>query len=547
MSDNADTRIVRRGTGCDGEDYFKVCYKSGGKPMERIIASRDLLSSNALRSIGVLTSSSRSVVVADAERALKNMRATFEVADRSGWFGNTFVWSDGECTGEEVPICLGPEYRDAERMRDYGTLTDWRPVGNLARGNTRVMLVISHAFTGPVAQLLGVEAPAIQLVGEAGVFKTSLCAIAAAIWGTGVKSWHQTSNGLEEVALHHHGTHLVLDDFRVDKKFPYRDLRAIAIRLLDGRTKGRMGDRSKTFCSPILSNSNRTLDEHARLAALPNDADQAALRGRLIEVPLVSDRSCLFEDMHGRVSALALIEELGLLAQDNAGRPAIEFVRRFHDLRCNDEDGIRRWLDDARREYETRARATFEDLPGYDLTRVHGRFATIYAAGLLANRLKLLRWSNAYLLEAIMTCEAAHLAICAEGGRGDIEGSPLTALRRHVAANWKTFVDLREGLQDPREHDHQACSGYINRQRDGMLELLFTKRELERVCGGPAAVLLLRSEVRAEGIIIERERRPSVARFIYRDKDPNRRVNVMALRAEAFRPFAPREGGTDHV
>lgn len=257
------------------------------------------------------------------------------------------------------------------------------PLGELHRVNLhhRVMLAICHAFTGPVVDLIDLEAPAIQLVGEASVFKSSLCSIIALMWGMRPKSWHATDNGGEDVALARHASHLVLDDLRVDGKHSYVDLRAYAIRLTDGRSKERRDEPGRTFRTPILSSSNRSLDEHARLAGLSMDVDQAALRGRLIDVPLVNGRTQLFEVLHGRPSARDLIKEMSDIAKENAGVPAVEFVARLQRRLCEDGEALRQALTTARAFYETGAGAAFEDVPGYDLTRVHGRFATIYAAG----------------------------------------------------------------------------------------------------------------------------------------------------------------------
>ena len=536
--DNA--HVLRRGQGQDGEDYLEVSHTNGGERQQTILPVRDLPSPPTLRSIGILTGGSRSDFTTEAEAALRSMSPTFDVADRTGWFNETFVWPDNNYTGSDnIPICLGREYLHADRVNDRGSLELWqRGFANLARQNSRVMLAISHAFTGPVAALLNIEAPAIQLVGQAGTFKTSLLSSVAAMWGGRNKSWHGTSNGIEEVAMCHHATHLVLDDFRVDNKHPYRDLRSAAIRLFDGRTKERMGEPSKLFCTPVLSSSNRTMDEYARLAGLACDADQAAVRGRLIDVPLLANRTCLFEELHGRLTPLAFIEELSAIAQENPGRPAIRFVSAMQESLASDREALTRWLRDCRTLYETRAAETFQNPVGYDLTRVHGRFATICAAGALAIKLGIVRWSLQHLLEAIVMCEAAHIELCEQGGWGELEGSPWTDLDRYIEANWRSFIDLRDGLLDPKsEHNHLSCPGYINQGNDGTLELLFPYQRLERICHGRGRVYILRSELRRRDVLLEGEARPSVKRFIYQGGDRDERVNVVALRAEAFGPF----------
>src|SRR5208283_357130 len=67
--------------------------------------------------------------------------------------------------------------------------------------------------------------------------------------------------------------------------------------------------------------------------------------------------------------------------------------------------------------------------PGRKLLRVHGKFATIYAAGCAAIRFKIFPFTEAELLEAVMTCERDHIAFIAKelGGAYALGASPVAA------------------------------------------------------------------------------------------------------------------------
>jgi hypothetical protein len=97
--------------------------------------------------------------------------------------------------------------------------------------------------------------------------------------------------------------------------------------------------------------------------------------------------------------------------------------------------------------------------PGRKLLRVHGKFATIYAAGCAAIRFKIFPFTEADLLEGVMTCERDHIAFIAKelGGANalDANAKPIAAPNPSAYARMNTYVfgAARKRFVDLREPD----------------------------------------------------------------------------------------------
>jgi len=137
---------------------------------------------------------------------------------------------------------------------------------------------------------------------------------------------------------------------------------------------------------------------------------------------------------------------------------------------------------------------------GRDLTRIHEKFATIYAAGRLATKFGLLPWSQDDLRDALLACERGHIEhVQAHLTAGGTEKSGLQLLQEHIRNNQDQFVDLRDGLPDS-DHDPASCPGYIN-EHQGKTEYLFTEQRLARLAGGKDRALQLKQDLHDRGLI----------------------------------------------
>jgi hypothetical protein len=171
--------------------------------------------------------------------------------------------------------------------------------------------------------------------------------------------------------------------------------------------------------------------------------------------------------------------------------------------------------------------------PGRKLLRVHGKFATIYAAGCAAIRFKILPFTEADLLEAVMTCERDHIAFIAKelGGAYALGAKPVaaSALRTPYEA-LKAYLNLREaGASVPPGHVHASAPGYRGLYR-GKQEIWLPYACFERIAGGPAESRALKAELHAKGLIAS-EGRGKMGYFSVKREIPGLgRVRVIALR-----------------
>ena len=251
------------------------------------------------------------------------------------------------------------------------------------------MLALAVVCSGPVASLLKLEPPGVQLVGEvAGAGKSSILAGVGSFWGgcddelgLFVEGWAQTKNNADDLGAAHCATCLLLDDTRTfakDTRAGFADFREAIMRVGEGRQKGRRDDslslRSRT---PLLSASNDTLDDMARAVGVEVDD---ALRGRLIDVPLLRGVVGAFECLHGYGDHAEFGAELLRVARESYGVASVALLRGMVRWLERDEAGLVAWLRARREKYLKWARRRLASA-SRDLTRFHHKFATVYAAG----------------------------------------------------------------------------------------------------------------------------------------------------------------------
>jgi hypothetical protein len=536
--------VVSLGRSADGDRFLEiqVILHQGSK--RRLVSMRDLLDSpdNAIKHLGLplLTRSAKNEFVQEAERAFQTLTPRFRVATKPGLSRGVFILPDGSCVPrtDDLEVCLPQEVRlYGDKFGRRGTLRGWRKIPELARGNSRFMLTVALAFTGPVVEALGLEPPMIQLFGAPGSGKTSIGAAVGAAWGGDpdglyLQSWNHTPNSAERLAAAFHSTFLVMDETRTADqssqagKMP--PILQMVMRLAGGQVRGRLTDVCAPlhFETPLLSLSNESLDEMARNSRVQIDD---AHRGRMIDVPLASGVVGAFENLHGLENHAAFSIELRRIARVHHGRAAREFLRRFAaDLR-RDKVAIVAWLKALREWYLEQVRP-LDLAPSRDLERIHQKFATIYAAGRLAMDYRILPWKQRELGQALVACERAHVGHVAPfipaTSASPVRPAPpvidpLERLRSHVRQNRSNFVDLRRGLVDP------------NGGHDGSTELLFSNEFLLRLCRGFNHVQRLKDQLERSGWLIRDSNRPVTRRSIWK-AGANRRMHVIAVREQAF-------------
>jgi hypothetical protein len=541
-------KICDVGESSDGALFLEVEVPLRGSRKRLLIPVRDL-HAGSLGQLGLplLTASLKNRFLDEAQGMISK-RPTFRVATKPGWSGNVFVLPDQTClpATSDVEVCLPHELRRyGRRFQRQGDMESWKKIPELARGNSRFMLAIALAFTGPVVGALKVEPPMVQLSGPPGSGKSSIAKGAGAVWGGDsngafLQTWNSTENNLEREAAAHHCTFLVLDETGTAESVrgTQNSILPAIMRLAEGQMRHRLTDTEEplSWTTPILSTSNKTLDEMAIEDGLEiTDAH----RGRMIDVPTAVDGDGAFENLHG-LSKDDFLDRVRAVAHQHHGHAARTFLRRFAAELEGSGAEVREWLKDHRRWYlqQIRKRVSSER----DLERVHQKFATVYAAGALAIDYKILPWSRKELEEALFDCEQAHVDHVARfvssapfATRPLRPVDPLDSLRQHVRQNRSKFADLRKGLiARNTDHDHDSCPGYINRGPGGSVELLFSNDCLLQLCGSVTGVRRLKDGLDKCGWLISESNRDVTRRSIWKDGGREDRRYVTAVSEKAF-------------
>ena len=354
-------------------------------------------------------------------------KAKARCVDRVGWHDAIFVLPDrayGDTGGEDVLLQVAgapPVYTTG------GDLAAWQEtVGQLAAGNSRLVLVIAAALAGATLHLMDEESGGIHLAGFSSSGKTTALHVAGSVWGVRVQSWRATDNAGELMARGACDTLLCLDELG---QADARTLDGFAYMLANGSGKARMR-RDATARPPalwrLLFLSTGELGMAQRLAEAGRKS-RAGQSVRVVEIPADAGAGMrLFEELHGRANADALARELRRAAAEHTGAVGRAFVEHLvadpAAARADLDGRRRRWLAD-------------QALAGADgqVLRVAGRFALLAAAGELAIERGILPWERDEVATAARVCFRAWIE-----GRGGTGAADL----RDGLAQVRAFLEL---------------------------------------------------------------------------------------------------------
>ena len=446
---------------------------------------------------------------------------TFEVAEEIGLFEDCFILPDRTIPAlpDKVEKCLNDiPVETRSKYKTAGTRTGWLELAKYAIGNTRMMFAFALNFVGPVSALWPRQFVAFQFTAEASSGKSTIGVISTSTWGwdpnlsLGNKygfgtSWNTTVNELEAICPGYNHTILFLDETGAAERKPDAPIDTLdAVIRLDGQMeKGRknaVGPR-KVWSMPILSTSNVSVPEmaKARQAKEKNKKDPRIFCDRLIDIPPPYRVFGMFEDLYGFQDNGKFAKHLKKLASENHGLAARAFVSRILKRRSEDSQELEDFLDARATEYEEEAKARI--VASEALVRVHNKFATVYAAGRLAIRERILPFKSKDLLEAILTCEQDHVRFINEelGGAVQQQRNVIEILSAYIEENCSTFIDLNKQSLPPN-HNHKSCPGYIITRLNGQPAYLFSEEKLQEIMRSRGAADELKQKLYEQRLIL---------------------------------------------
>ena len=483
-------------------------------------------------------------------------RESFSVATTLGWHGEAFVFPDGVVPKgwSDVEIYLEDDHADIyRRFLCQGTRAGTMELFALFVGNSRLMFGAALACVGPLSPVIIPEHVAAELVGDYGEGKSSGAAAISSIWGgdpdpnhrlgSGT-SWKNTDFALEKYAAAYNNMLLLLDEAdSAEGDDPKATANALLKAIKDisgGKGKGRGNNPEvRTSYTPILSTSNVSVPQMLKLTR--RHGDDFSYIDRLFDIPPPAGGHGFFENLHGFSNLVEFRDRLLELARLHYGLAGRAYVWHVAHALRKDRDEFVAFLKERREQY-LRAVAHLT-APGRRLLRVHGKFATIYAAGCAAIRFKILPFTEADLLEAVKTCERDHIAFIAKelGGAYALDASPSAAatprtpyeaLKAYLNGPLaKSVINLRSpGARVPPGHVHDRAPGYRGLYR-GNKEIWLPYSCFERIAGGPAKSQALKTELHAKQLIASEGQGKRQYFTVKRDIPGLGRVRVIALRA----------------
>jgi putative DNA primase/helicase len=387
---------------------------------------------------------------------LKKLRAGFvglnccsrvRLVRRSGWQNDVFVLPHttvGKAIGESV-IYNGKA--DAARYGESGTLADWiKQVAAPAAGNSRLVLALSTAFAGPLADLLNDEGGGVHLVGGSSLGKSTALVVAGSVWGGGgrggfTQTWRATGNALEAIARAHSGTLLALDELG---ELDAREAGSTAYLLINGQGKARATRDAEVRARSewrIMLLSSGEIGLGDKIAETGKRAKAGQLI-RLVDVPADAGKGLgLFENTKGHSPAnfSKVIKSAALECYGTAG-PA------FATILADDPEtvltttrdriaGIQKKLLDGAGE------------SGGQAFRVAHRFALIAAAGELAAVALGLPWAENEAERAAALCFDAWRSTLGGEGPGELVAamdSLRSAVEKHGESRFRILHDMTQ-------------------------------------------------------------------------------------------------------
>ena len=237
----------------------------------------------------------------------------------------------------------------------------------------------------------------------------------------------------------------------------------------------------------------------------------------------------MFVTLHSFADVAAFSVELKRLASLNHGWPGRKFVKRLLQAKQKNLPALKEFIEERRAGDARKAKRKIVS-SSRDLTRLHGKFATIYAAGALAIEYEILPFKRPALLTAILKCEADHVAFVkqSEAREGDAKISGLPALRRFLREHRDSFADLSH-----QDDDAPSALGYIDRH-DGRIEFLIENDRLEKVVGGKPEADLIKTSLAQRKLLRTERGNHGNERYVVRRKIGRKRPWVVAIDAKVL-------------
>lgn len=355
--------------------------------------------------------------------------------DISGWIENDYINNQGiSLTSTSI---YGPRLHPASEVKQFdqserGTLEEWQQhVCTYAKYSSRLMLGLCSALAGVLIKFTDIENGGFHLHGDSSMGKSTMLKFAASLRGNkdGICNWNITAAALEQVAMAHNDSTLLLDELRLLND----NIRQAAMKagtyiymITEGKGKGRSSYFQKnelTWRLIFLSAGELSLSEHAEAG------DTTRMNGecvRTIDIPADAGTGLgIYEYLPKDIKTP---NKLAILLANNMnqyyGTAIPEFVKMISSiLKKSEESEFRATI---LKHVDHFIRASKEVSDGQSI-RIVTKFALLYAAGCLASRFKIVPLTRNEILHGILKCYKD-----AQSSRPKSTGQKVTDLKQFI-------------------------------------------------------------------------------------------------------------------
>ena len=350
----------------------------------------------------------------------------------SGWCRGQFVFPDGTVMGrsKERVVFQTADPTVGNICQVSGTLADWQThVAALCQRNSRLVLAVCTALTGPVLNLLGEENGGVHFRGESSTGKTTTEFPAASIWGAPskcIRLWRGTANGFEAIATQHNDTVLILDEM---SQVEPDEVGKIVYMLMNGQGKARASQTggarpTVSWRQMIISTGEVGLKEYIESGGGQVMAGQQT---RLIDIAADAGAGLgIFETLHTSANGAEFSQLVKANSANYYGTAGRAWVSALADP--TQQAGI---IASLRSDIEKFVAWSVPAGSDGQVQRVGRRFGMVAAAGEACIRLGILPWPEREAIMAARKCFDSWIEN--RGGTGNLEADQaITQVRRFI-------------------------------------------------------------------------------------------------------------------
>ena len=530
--------------------YYKIVgvLKPGGISSEAILSQETLAAGER----AVLAALGRAGLDVPVERRRRNAITqaidvptsadTVEIHSRVGWCqsekaeGAHVYITPLRVFGGQKGIRLNHErLAGNHHFAEAGTLPEWiKHVAIPAGGNRLLVFGLALTFVGPILRLLGGESFGVQLYGSTSSGKSIAAILFGSVWGGGGhlgfgQSWLTTDNALDLTAFAHNDAFLVFDETLLAEGRGDLISRS-AYRLVNGMDKARATERTKRgdWRIVFLSTSEYPLAELTKQAGARLHGGQAV---RLIDIRADGGGGMgIFEDLHGASDPAVFADRIKANAEQYYGTASQRFLKHLVAEVAENEQDLVAWLRGRASLYLEKA----EKLRGNSgpTMRVANHFASVFAAGCLASRYKVLPFEPADIGRAVIRAHEL-----AEVGRLKALSHPkpigadlVSGIAEKIRLLKATFIDVGS-LKSLTREDWESSDGGFKRYGTEVT-YLFSKSAFRKLCGSADPNAVKRALQEAELLLNYNDGKRCV---IQKLPEPLGRIRVTAISGQVMK------------